>query len=154
MREYWQDPEATAAAFTADRFVRTGDLGWLDGPGRLHLVGRTKEMYVRGGYNVYPVEVEALLSTHPAVGAVAVVPRPSPVMGEIGVAVVVPADHSRPPSLDGLRAHVADRLAAYKLPEELRVVDALPLTAMDKVDRKVLARDVAGSDPSPRDPDR
>ena len=74
MAGYWRDPEATRAAFTADGFVRTGDLGWLDDADRLRLVGRSKEMYVRGGYNVYPVEVEAVLSTHPGVAAVAVVP--------------------------------------------------------------------------------
>src|SRR5690348_15151029 len=85
MTGYWRDPDATAAAFTAHGFVRTGDLGWLDDRGRLHLVGRSKEMYVRGGYNVYPVEVESVLSTHPKVATVAVVPRPDDVMGEIGV---------------------------------------------------------------------
>ena len=69
---------APAAAFTADGFVRTGDLGWVDDRGRLRLVGRSKEMYVRGGYNVYPVEVEAVLSTHPGVAAVAIVPRADP----------------------------------------------------------------------------
>ncbi len=139
MRGYWQDPEATAAAFTPDGFVRTGDLGWLDEQGRLRLVGRTKEMYVRGGYNVYPVEVEGVLSTHPAVAAVAVVPRPDPVMGEVGVAFVVPRDPAAPPELTELRDFGRDQLAAYKLPEHLRVVDALPLTAMEKIDRKALA---------------
>ena len=89
MAGYWRDPEGTRAAFTATGHVRTGDLGWIDDRGRLRLVGRSKEMYVRGGYNVYPVEVEAVLSTHPDLRAVAVVPRPDPVMGEIGVAVVV-----------------------------------------------------------------
>jgi len=93
-------------------------------------------MYVRGGYNVYPVEVEAVLSTHPDLRAVAVVPRPDPVMGEIGVAVVV-ADE--PPTLDALRTFAQDRLARYKLPEAITVVDALPLTAGDKVDRRALA---------------
>ena len=144
MTGYWHDPDATTAAFTEDRFVRTGDLGWLDDRGRLRLVGRTKEMYVRGGYNVYPVEVEACLSTHPAVAAVAVVPRADHVMGEVGVAVVVPQDPRRPPTLETLRDYGADRLARYKLPEDLRLVDALPLTAMDKVDRRGLAREVGG----------
>ena len=117
MAGYWRDPEATAAAFTADGFVRTGDLGWIDDRGRLRLVGRSKEMYVRGGYNVYPVEVEAVLSTHPGVAAVAVVPRPDDVMGEIGVAVVVPRDAAR--RADARRAprrSRAPQLAAYKLP--------------------------------------
>ena len=96
-------------------------------------------MYVRGGYNVYPVEVEAVLSTHPGVAAVAVVPRPDPVMGEKGVACVVPRDDAAPPTLAELRAFAADRLAAYKLPEELHTVVALPLTAGEKVDRRTLA---------------
>jgi acyl-CoA synthetase (AMP-forming)/AMP-acid ligase II len=151
MTGYWRDPEATQAAFTRDGFVRTGDLGWVDERGRLHLVGRTKEMYVRGGYNVYPVEVESVLSTHPDVAAVAVVPRPDPVMGEIGVAVLVAREPTRPPTLDALRAHAGAALAGYKLPEALRIVEALPLTAMDKVDRRVLGHQVVGG---PREPSR
>jgi len=143
MTGYWRDPEATRAAFTADGFVRTGDLGWVDDRGRLRLVGRSKEMYVRGGYNVYPVEVEGVLSSHPAVGAVAVVPRADPVMGEIGVAVVVPRDAAAPPSLEDLRVHAADALAAYKLPERIELRDALPLTAMEKIDRRALAAELA-----------
>ncbi len=138
MTGYWGDPEGTRAAFTADGFVRTGDLGWVDDQGRLRLVGRSKEMYVRGGYNVYPVEVEAVLSTHPDVASVAVVPRADPVMGEVGVACVVPRDPARPPTLPGLRAHATERLAAYKLPEDLRLLDALPLTPGEKVDRATL----------------
>lgn len=139
MREYWRDPEATAAAFTADGFVRTGDLGWLDDRGRLRLVGRSKEMYVRGGYNVYPVEVEAVLSEHPAVAAIAVAPRSDHVMGEIGVAVVEPTDSERPPTLGELRDFARERLAAYKLPEALVVRGSLPLTAAEKLDRRALA---------------
>jgi acyl-CoA synthetase (AMP-forming)/AMP-acid ligase II len=154
MTGYWRDPAATRAAFTGDGFVRTGDLGWVDERGRLHLVGRTKEMYVRGGYNVYPVEVESVLSTHPDVAAVAVVPKPDPVMGEVGVAAVVARDPTRPPTLDALRAHAGAALARYKLPEALRIVEALPLTAMDKVDRRVLGQQVLGEQrepPGPRD---
>lgn len=140
MTGYWRDPEATREAFTRDGFVRTGDLGWLDDRGRLRLVGRRKEMYVRGGYNVYPVEVEAVLSAAPAVAAVAIGARPDPVMGEIGVACVVPRDPARPPSLEQLRAFARDRLAAHKLPEAVVVLDALPLTTAEKVDRRALAR--------------
>jgi acyl-CoA synthetase (AMP-forming)/AMP-acid ligase II len=137
MAGYWRDPEGTRAAFTASGHVRTGDLGWIDDRGRLRLVGRSKEMYVRGGYNVYPVEVEAVLSTHPRVQHVAVVPRPDRVMGEIGVAVVV-AD-GEAPTLDELRAFAQDRLARYKLPEAVVPLDALPLTAGEKLDRRALA---------------
>jgi acyl-CoA synthetase (AMP-forming)/AMP-acid ligase II len=142
MSGYWRDPEATRAAFTASGHVRTGDLGWVDEQGRLRLVGRSKEMYVRGGYNVYPVEVEAVLSTHPDVSAVAVVPRPDPVMGEVGVAVVVPRP-GRSVALDTLRTYAQDRIARHKLPEAIALVDALPLTAGEKVDRRALRAVVA-----------
>jgi acyl-CoA synthetase (AMP-forming)/AMP-acid ligase II len=138
MSRYWNDPEGTASAFTADGFVRTGDLGWIDDRGRLRLVGRSKEMYVRGGYNVYPVEVEAVLSTHPAVAAVAMVPGPDPVMGEVGTAVVVPRDPDSPPTLETLREYAATGLADYKLPDAIQLVDELPLTAMEKIDRVAL----------------
>jgi acyl-CoA synthetase (AMP-forming)/AMP-acid ligase II len=103
-------------------------------------------MYVRGGYNVYPVEVEAVLSTNPAVAGVAIATRPDPVMGEVGVACVVPRDPDAPPSLEDLRAFAAERLARHKLPEALVVVETLPLTAAQKVDRRALAALV---DPAP-----
>jgi acyl-CoA synthetase (AMP-forming)/AMP-acid ligase II len=138
MREYWRDAEATAVAL-AGGWLHTGDLGALDGRGCLRLAGRAKEMYVRGGYNVFPMEVEGILASHPLVRDVAVVPRPDAVMGEIGVAVVVPRDPAHVPSLDDLRAHTSDRLAGYKLPEAMRIVPELPLTAMNKVDRASLA---------------
>jgi acyl-CoA synthetase (AMP-forming)/AMP-acid ligase II len=143
MSGYWKDEPATKAAFTADGYVRTGDLGWLDEAGRLHLAGRSKEMYVRGGYNVYPVEVESVLADHPLVADIAVSPRADAVMGELGVAVVVPRRPEELPDLDDLRRFAAGRLAAYKLPEDLLVVDRLPLTAMEKLDRRALAAMVA-----------
>jgi acyl-CoA synthetase (AMP-forming)/AMP-acid ligase II len=143
MARYHGDPDATRAAFTADGAVRTGDLGWVDDRGRLRLVGRTKEMYVRGGYNVYPMEVEGVLAEHPGVAEVAIIPRPDPVMGEIGVAVVVPNPPGRGPELDELRAFAASRLAGYKLPEGVEVVEALPRTPMEKVDRRALQETLA-----------
>ena len=94
---------------------------------------------MRGGYNIAPAEVEAALSDHPAVLELAIAPRPDEVMGEVGVVIVVPADPTRPPSLDELRAHGATRVAGWKLPEALVVVDALPLTPMLKIDRNRLA---------------
>jgi acyl-CoA synthetase (AMP-forming)/AMP-acid ligase II len=147
MSGYWRDPDQTRAALTADGFVRTGDLGRIDDRGRLRLVGRSKEMYVRGGYNVYPVEVEQVLSTHPEVAAVAIVPRPDDVMGEIGVAVVVARDPHRPPALAVLRDYATPHIAAYKLPEGVLVVDALPLTAGEKIDRRALAETIAEQPP-------
>jgi acyl-CoA synthetase (AMP-forming)/AMP-acid ligase II len=143
MARYHGDPEATAATLTADGAVRTGDLGHLDERGRLHLSGRSKEMYVRGGYNVFPLEVEEVLSDHPGVAHVAVAPRTDPVMGEIGVAVVVARAGTEIPTLESLRAHARTRLAAHKLPEAILVTDELPRTAMEKIDRRSLAQMVA-----------
>ena len=136
MSGYWHGP-------VFDGLVHTGDIGWVDEAGRLHLSGRAKEMYVRGGYNVHPLEVEAVLAEHPAIASVAIIPRPDDVMGEIGVAVVVVREGAAAPALDDLRAFAAPRLAKYKLPEALRVTDALPLTAMEKVDRRALATEIA-----------
>jgi acyl-CoA synthetase (AMP-forming)/AMP-acid ligase II len=109
-------------------------------------------MYIRGGYNVFPQEVAAVLADDPAVADVAIVPRPDPVLGEVGVAVVVPADPALPPTLEALRRRAAERLSHHKLPERLVVVDDLPLTAMQKVDRRRLARLVAVDPADPADP--
>ena len=149
MSGYWNDEAATRAAFTDDGFVRTGDLGWLDDHGRLHLAGRSKEMYVRGGYNVYPMEVEGVLADHPDLAAVAVAPRADNVMGEVGVAVIVPRRGGSTPSLAELRTFAAGRLAAYKLPEDLVVVEDLPLTAMEKLDRRAITEFVRKSPDAP-----
>lgn len=143
MSHYHGNAEATTAAFTEAGALRTGDLGSVDEHGRLRLAGRRTEMYVRGGYNVHPAEVEAVLAEHHEIVAVAVVSRPDDVMGEVGVAVVVVRAGSSAPSLDDLRAFAAARLARYKLPEAMVTVDALPLTAMEKVDRRALAALVA-----------
>ena len=137
---YWRDPERTATTIDADGWLHTSDLGEFDDNGCLRIVGRTNDMYIRGGYNVHPLEVESVLMEHPAVAAAAVAPRPDDVMGEIGVAVVVPADATAPPTLGELRAFASPRLAAYKLPEAMRIVDALPITSMDKLDRAALKR--------------
>ncbi|MFN2589871.1 MAG: class I adenylate-forming enzyme family protein [Actinomycetota bacterium] len=142
MTEYWRDPDATAATLI-DGWLRTDDLGSLDGAGRLRLAGRRSETYIRGGYNVYPLEVESVLAGHPGVRAVAVVGRADRVMGEVGVAVVVPVDPAAPPSLEELRRFGSSRLARHKLPEDLRVVDEIPLNSIHKVDRRRLAADVA-----------
>jgi acyl-CoA synthetase (AMP-forming)/AMP-acid ligase II len=135
---YWRDPERTALAIDADGWLHTSDLGELDGNGCLRIVGRTNDMYIRGGYNVHPLEVESVLVEHPAVAAVAIAPRPDDVMGEIGVAIVVP--RGTRPTLDDLRSFASSRLASYKLPEAIRIVDALPITSMEKLDRAALRR--------------
>ncbi len=143
MRGYWRNPELTAKVLR-DGWLRTGDMGALDPDGNLTIVGRTGDMYIRGGYNVHPVEVEQVLATHPQVKEVAVIGRPAPVIGEIGVAFVVPVDDMNPPTLQDLRAHVVADLADYKAPDEMLIVDQLPLTSMLKPDRTAL-RALAGS---------
>jgi malonyl-CoA/methylmalonyl-CoA synthetase len=129
---YLDAPEATAQAFTEDGWFCTGDLGEHDADGYLRLVGRSKELIISGGYNVYPREVEEALATHPAVREVAVIGRPHEHWGEQVTAVVV---------ADGevgeaeLRAHAAQRLARYKVPGRVEFTDALPRNALGKVVR-------------------
>ena len=131
------DTEATAGVLAADGWLKTGDFGRLTSEGNLQLSGRAHERYIRGGYNVYPAEVEDALASHPAVDRVAVTGAPDDVLGEVGVAVVVP--RGDPPDLDALRAHVAATLADYKAPDALVLVTELPLTPMMKVDPARLA---------------
>lgn len=145
---YWNDPDATAAALTAAGWLRTGDLATVDTTGCITLAGRRTEMFIRGGYNVFPAEVEAVLGEHPGVAAVAVVPRPDPVLGELGVAVVVPADPASPPTLAALREFGGAALAHHKLPDDLVLADALPLTVATKLDRSALRTLVAGNAPT------
>jgi acyl-CoA synthetase (AMP-forming)/AMP-acid ligase II len=138
MRGYWEDPERTAEVLDPDGWVSTGDLGWLGDDDNLRLVGRRTEMYVRGGYNVYPAEVEAVLGEHPAVDKAAVVGLPAPVLGDVGWAFVVPAPGARVDAGE-LKEWCRDRLADYKAPDHVRVVEDLPLTSMLKVDKRALA---------------
>jgi acyl-CoA synthetase (AMP-forming)/AMP-acid ligase II len=133
------DASATATVLDDDRWLTTGDFGRLTEEGNLQLSGRAHERYIRGGYNVYPAEVEEVLSTHPAVARAAVVGAPDDVLGEIGVAVVVAAGN-RAPSLEALRAFTKERLSDYKSPDALVVVEEIPLTPMMKVDPARLAR--------------
>jgi len=142
MRGYWHDPERTAEVIDADGWLTTGDLGFLDERGYLTLVGRRSEMYIRGGYNVYPAEVERVLSEHGSVAQIAVLGIPDPVLGEIGAAFVVAAPGASP-QLDELRTFCKAALADYKAPDRLVVVDALPVTSVGKVDKRALAEDAS-----------
>ncbi|HYZ69700.1 MAG TPA: AMP-binding protein, partial [Mycobacterium sp.] len=132
---YWRDDQATEAAFHGT-WLRTGDLAVRNADGTYTLMGRCKEMYIRGGYNVYPAEVEAQLACHPAVSACAVVARPDPTMGEIGVAVIAVNDSAPTPTIGDLRAFLDGRVARWKLPEDLLVVSELPLNSTHKPDRR------------------
>lgn len=138
MRGYWRDPDATAAVIDAAGWVHTGDLGFLDAGGYLHLRGRQSEMFIRGGYNVYPTEIEDLLAKHPKVARAAVIGVPDSVFGEVGWAFVVPRDPGAPPALAELRAFVGAELASFKRPDGLTVLADLPVTPMFKVDKRAL----------------
>ncbi|GAA4814806.1 class I adenylate-forming enzyme family protein [Tomitella cavernea] len=133
---YWEAPGATAGAFGADGWLSTGDIGMLTDDGHVTLLARKKEMYVRGGYNVYPAEVESLLATDPSVAMCAVIGVPDATFGETGHAFVVPAPGATVDTAALLRL-CAVSLAEYKVPARIEVVDALPMTPAGKI-RKVL----------------
>jgi malonyl-CoA/methylmalonyl-CoA synthetase len=137
-RGYWGRPEETAAAFTADGWFRTGDIGEHDADGYLRLVGRARELIITGGLNVYPREVEDVLREHPAVADVAVAGVPDAEWGEVVTAWVVPTRPGAPPADTDLLGFAAERLARFKCPRRVVVVDALPRNALGKVLRHQL----------------
>jgi acyl-CoA synthetase (AMP-forming)/AMP-acid ligase II len=134
---YWNQPAATASVFSDDGYFRTGDVAVRRPDGRYRLVGRVKEMFKSGGYNVYSREVEAALEEFPAVLTAVVVPQPDPLWQEVGVAFVVPREGM---SLAGLEEWVKQRLANYKRPKRYVVQGSLPLLPIGKVDRAALRR--------------
>jgi acyl-CoA synthetase (AMP-forming)/AMP-acid ligase II len=140
MRCYLGDEQESP--FRPDGWLVTGDAGSLDAAGRLHLVGRRSEMYIRGGYNVYPLEVEQVLAEDPAVGEVAVAGVADEVLGSRGVAWVVPAEGGQPPALEALRQWCHAQLADYKAPDHLVIVESLPRNQMGKVDKAVLIESI------------
>lgn len=133
-------PASVTPLASPDGWLTTGDLGWIGDDGNLRLVGRTTEMYIRGGYNVYPAEVENCLSDLTSVAGVAVLGANAPGsrLGEVGVAFIVPRSDGPTPTLDEVRSHVVGHLAAYKAPDVVVVVDSLPLTSVGKVDKVAL----------------
>ena len=137
-RGYYRDADATRAAFTPDGWLRTGDLGFLDSPGELGIVGRVKDVIKHAGYTVHPAEVEAALAAHPAVVSAAIVGRPRGADEEIVAYVQLVDGASLRPG--ELAAFVADRIAGYKIPREIRVVPSLPALANGKPDRMALRR--------------
>jgi long-chain acyl-CoA synthetase len=141
MRGYWRAPELTAEAVRGG-WLRTGDLGSLDGDGYLYVVDRRKDLIIRGGFNVFPRDVEDALLEHPAVALAGVVGRPDETHGEEVVAFVSLRNGSET-TADELVAFAKERIGGYKYPREVRVVSDIPLTAVGKVDRKALRELVA-----------
>jgi acyl-CoA synthetase (AMP-forming)/AMP-acid ligase II len=137
MRGYLNDPAETARAVDPEGWLHTGDLGTLDERGCLRIVGRKKDMFIVGGFNAYPAEIENLLLGHPAVARVAVVGMPDPRLGEVGMAFVVvsPGAALRPEELvEWSRLAMAN----YKVPRAVEIVDELPVNAAGKVEKEVL----------------
>ena len=140
MQGYWRDPQATAAA-VRDGWLHTGDVGHLDEDGYLFVVDRIKDLIIRGGFNVYPRDVEDVLLEHPAVATAAVVGRPDPLLGEEVVAYV---SLSEQVLVADLIVWCQGRLGRHKYPREIRVLPAVPLTSVGKTDRKALRRLAVG----------
>jgi fatty-acyl-CoA synthase len=130
---YWNNPEATAATFREDGFLRTGDLARRDDDGFVYIAGRAKEMFISGGVNVYPAEIEAELVSHPAVADAAVIPVEDETWGEVAVAFVVSGA-----TVEELSLYLSTRIARFKLPKQYIFVDALPRTPYGKVEKAKL----------------
>jgi acyl-CoA synthetase (AMP-forming)/AMP-acid ligase II len=132
MKGYWKRPDEDRRVFDEQGYFHTGDMGRLEEDGSLVIVGRKKEMFIRGGENVYPPEVEEALSRHPDVLLCAVVGRPDPVMGEVGRAYIMPKPGTNP-TAEGIREFLKDKLANFKIPEDVIFRPQLPLTLLGKV---------------------
>lgn len=135
---YWNRPAATKQAFSADGWLKSGDLGRMDEDGYLYIVGRIKDMFISGGENVYPAEVENLLAHHPAVLEAAVVGVTDERWGEIGRAFLMLKPGERAPDEDTLRAYCRAHLAAYKVPKSFVIVDDFPRTAAGKIQKHLI----------------
>jgi long-chain acyl-CoA synthetase len=136
MGGYWRAPEATASALRGGR-LHTGDIGYVDEEGYLFIIDRKKDLIIRGGFNVYPRDVEDALVRHPDVAVAAVVGRPDPRHGEEVVAFVS-LHPGASLSSEELIAWAREHIGGYKYPRELKVLDAVPLTPVGKIDRKAL----------------
>jgi fatty-acyl-CoA synthase len=137
---YFRMPEETVAAFDEEGWLASGDMGYLDEDGYIILMGRKKEMYIQGGFNVYPVEVENLLNKHPKVAMAAGIGVPDPVMGEVGRYYVIPAPGEEPTE-EELKAFCSEHLADYKVPRQIVFRESLPLTPVGKVMKARLRED-------------
>ncbi len=146
---YYKNPEATRDAITPDGWFRTGDLGVFDEGGYLKITGRIKEMFIVGGSNTYPAEIEAHLETHPAIRQALVVGVPHERLGQVGYAFIRRAEDAGPLDQDAVIAHCRGAIADYKVPRYVRFVDAFPMTESGKIQRHVLVSraeaDIAGA---------
>jgi len=135
---YLDEPERTAETFE-NGWLKTGDVAERSAEGRYRICGRIREMFISGGENVYPAEVEAALADHPGISSVCVVAVPDEKWGEVGRAWVVP-ESGHDPSAADIRDFARERLAGYKVPKSVGFLDELPLLGSGKVDRAALTR--------------
>ena len=140
---YWRMPEKTQEEFSADGWFRTGDVGHIDERGYVRIVGRSKDLIISGGYNVYPAEIEACINDMAGVAESAVVGVPHPDFGEVGVAVVV-AKAGAKPHCEAILAQLKTTLANFKVPKRCFVVQELPRNAMGKVQKNLLRTQYGG----------
>ncbi|HVE54967.1 MAG TPA: malonyl-CoA synthase [Ramlibacter sp.] len=140
---YWRMPEKTQEEFTADGWFRTGDVGKVDARGYVTIVGRSKDLIISGGYNVYPAEIEGYLNDMPGVAESAVVGVPHPDFGEVGVAIVIPKPGAEVEG-DALIASLKSQLANFKIPKRCFVVRELPRNTMGKVQKNLLRGEYQG----------
>lgn len=140
MLGYWDQPDRTAEVVDAGRWMHTGDLAVMREDGYVQVVGRIKDMIIRGGENVYPREIEEFLYGHPKVADVQVVGVPDERYGEEILACVIPRDPADPPTLEEIAAYCRERLAHYKIPRRLRILETFPMTVSGKV-RKIELRE-------------
>ena len=137
MQGYFDDAQETAAAIDPEGWLPTGDIGVMDENGYLDITDRLKDMFINGGFNVYPAEVESLLLAHPLIGRVAVVGVHDERLGEVGMAFVVPATGAEPDPAE-IISWARREMANYKAPRHVEVVDDLPVNASGKVLKQVL----------------
>nr|BFD81882.1 linear/branched/unsaturated fatty acid:CoA ligase LbuL [Streptomyces sp. Xyl84] len=149
MLGYWEEPERTAEAVDPGRWMHTGDLAVMREDGYVEIAGRIKDMIIRGGENIYPREIEEFLYGHPKIRDVQVVGVPHERYGEEVLACVIPLDEDDPPTLDEVRSFCRDRLAHYKIPSRLSVLDSFPMTVSGKVRKVELRRGHSGGGTGP-----
>ena len=134
---YWNRPEATRELFTPDGWLRTGDLAVIRPDGAYRLIGRLKEMFKSGGYNIYPREIEQVLESHPDVAMAAVIGMPDPLYQEVGHAFVLP-HQGRMPTAEALERHCRTELANYKVPKRFVIAGEFPMLPIGKIDKQRL----------------
>ena len=132
---YWNNDQANQESFTDDGFFITGDLGYLDEEGYVHIAGREKDLIISGGFNIYPKEIEDILNGHEAIVESAVIAKENKDLGEVPIAVIVTKNKNKDQLIEDLSQLLSQNLAKYKIPKEITFLDELPRNAMGKIQK-------------------